>query len=88
MGLLLQVAHGTPRPVLWDPSGTLPLSPAGWREIVDGIETAVSALAIVLPDEEVPLLGPFPEVIASMLIPVRIFADPVEARDWLLGFVD
>ena len=85
---LVVVGRGLPRPVLWDPTGTLPLPPDGWMTIVDMLEGTMSALAIVLPDHELPLLGPFPETIASLLIPVQTFNDAAAARVWLRGFVD
>lgn len=76
------------RPVLWNPTGTLPLPPDGWQAIVARVERIISALAIVVDVEDEPLLGAFPATIDSLLIPAHVFHDEVEARQWLLQFVD
>ena len=83
-----QLAGTQRRPVLWKPSGTLPLRPEGWQVIVARLEQTVSALAMVVDVEEEPLLGAFPTAIDSLLIPAQVFHDAVEAREWLLPFVD
>ena len=75
-------------PVLWNPTGTLPLPPDGWRVIVARLERIVSAMAIVVDVEDEPLLGAFPATIDSVLIPAHVFNDEGEARKWLLQFVD
>jgi hypothetical protein len=82
------VVGGKARPVLWDPAGTLPLEPDGWQTIVDRLSDMMSALGIVIDEEEAPLLGAFPESINALLIPVRIFDDEATARGWLLQFVE
>ena len=48
----------------------------------------MAALGIVLEESDVHLLGAFPEVMNSLLIPVRVFADEESALRWLRGFVD
>ena len=68
-------------------AGLSPLRPGGWTAILDGLQDTISALAIVVPQEEEQFLGSFPVTIATLLIPVRVFVDPREARTWLLGFV-
>lgn len=82
------LAGGKPRPVLWDPAGTLPLRPDGWQAIVDRVDGIVEALAIVVDLAEEPLLGAFPQIMNSLLIPVRVFDDEATARQWLLQFID
>ena len=88
MDAVVEVAGGKARPVLWDPAGTLPLRPDGWQTIVDRVADVISALGIVIDEAEAPLLGAFPDSMNALLIPVRVFADEPEARDWLLQFVD
>ena len=61
MGVLEAVAGGKPRPVLWDPAGTIPIPPDGWQAIVERVKGVMSALAIVIDAEQAPLLGKFPE---------------------------
>ena len=81
------VADGVPRPVLWDPAGTLPLRPAGWQLVVERVGGSMAALGIVLDDSEVHLLGSFPESMNSLMIPVRIFDNEESALRWLVQFV-
>ena len=82
------VAGDRPRPVLWDPAGTLPLRPDGWQAIVDRVNGLFEALAIVIDSAEEPLLGAFPQIMDSLLMPVRVFDDETAARQWLLQFAD
>ena len=88
LNALEEVSAGEPRPVIWDPAGTLPLQPDGWQVIVSRADDLFAALAIVLDSEETPLLGAFPESMNALLVPVRVFDDVVAARRWLLQFVD
>ncbi len=87
MDALESVAGDRPRPVLWDPTGTVPLQPLGWQVIIDRLSGVIAALGIVLDESERSLMGAFPESMNSLLIPVRIFADEADARSWLLQFV-
>ncbi|MDJ0498116.1 MAG: hypothetical protein QNJ89_09815 [Acidimicrobiia bacterium] len=90
MDALEAVAGGKARPVLWDPAGTLPLQPDGWRMIVDrvGLAGAIAAIGILIDADEAHLLGAFPETMNALLIPVRSFDDEASAREWLLQFVE
>lgn len=88
MEALALVASGGPRPVLWDPAGTVPLPPKGWQAIIDRLQGVMAALGIVLDASEAHLLGAFPDSMNSLLIPCRVFADESDARSWLQQFVD
>ncbi|MCP4307055.1 MAG: hypothetical protein GY926_08700 [bacterium] len=85
---IARLAGSERRPVLWIPTGILPLPPDAWQTIVARVERIVSALAIVVDPEDEPLLGAFPASIDSLLIPARVFNDRADAREWLLQFVD
>lgn len=76
------------RPLLWDPTGTLPLPPSGWQAIIEGMSGLVCALAIVVDDLDDHELGSFPAAIDSLLVPVRLFTNELDAREWLQKFVD
>jgi hypothetical protein len=88
MDAIATVGGGQSRPVLWNPTGTLPLRPDGWQTIVRRAEQTISALAIVIGPEDESLLGAFPQTMDSLLIPVRVFHSETEARAWLLPFVE
>ena len=85
---IADIGRGGPRPMIWDPTGTLPLPPQGWHVIVNNIEAVVNALAIIVAEEDVHLLGSFPEAMDTFLVPVRVFNTKEEAREWLHQHVD
>lgn len=88
MDALALVASGGPRPVLWDPFGTLPLQPMGWLAIVARLQGVMAARGIVVDESEAHLLGAFPDSMNSLLISCRVFSDEPDARSWLQQLVD
>ena len=76
----------TPRPVMWFPGDTH-LEPRGWQTLTELVASVAVAVAIVADDAARVRLGAFPGITDALLLPVRIFSDEAEARQWLAAFV-
>ena len=75
------------RPALWDVRGMARPRPGAWTVLIERIAELITAVAILMdPDEN--NVGPWPDAIDSLLIPVRVFTTEDEAIDWLTTFVD
>ena len=85
---LAEVTGGQLHPGLWDARSVPEFPPSVWQEFVDRIDKVLIALAILVDSDVERTLGPFPTVMNSMLIPVRLFRTADEALDWLRQFVD
>lgn len=75
----------TPRPIMWTP-GDAHLDPRGWQTLIELVGKVAVAVAIVADDAARVRLGAFPGTADALLLPVRIFGEEDEARDWLLTF--
>jgi hypothetical protein len=81
-----ELAGSTPRPILYFPGNTS-LQPRGWQMLIDRIEASAVAIAIVAADAARRRLGAFPAMVDSLMLPVRIFTEESDGRDWLATFV-
>lgn len=84
---LAELANGTRRPAMWFPRN-VKLAATGWRALIDRIAQAAIAVAVVVADIEHHQLGAIPQIVDSLLLPVRVFDDEVEAKQWLLMFLE
>ena len=74
------------RPALWDIRRLARPKPEAWMLFVEGAPKNLNAIAVLGGEEHMQLLGSFPEVINSLLFPLRPFTDESDAIDWLRGF--
>ncbi len=85
---LEELTQGRRAPGLWD-ARLVPQFPLSvWTVFVDRIDEVAVALAILVDESGERAMGAFPEVLSSLLIPVRLFDDEAAAIDWLQQFVD
>ena len=81
------LAGGVPAPLLFDARKWPGDDPAAWDTAVTNLESAFSAVAMLVDPESSAEVGPFPEVIHRLLIPFRIFTDEAEAMVFLRGYL-
>lgn len=85
---LAEVLQGRRAPGIWDAKAFPDFPPSVWQAFVNRVDKVVVALAILADESGEAAMGRFPDVINSMLIPVRIFRDQDAAIEWLRQFVD
>ena len=85
---LAEVLQGKRLPGLWDARSVPDFPLSVWQVFVDRIDKVVVALAILVDESGDRSMGKFPEVMDSMLIPVRLFSDEGASIEWLRQFVD
>ena len=82
-GVFRDLTGGVPAPMLFDARDWPPDGPTVWSTAVANIESAVSAIAMLVDPDSSVEVGPFPEAIARLLIPMRVFTDEAEALAFL-----
>ncbi len=85
---LAEVLQGQRLPGLWDARSVPDFPLTVWQVFVNRVDKVVTALAILVDESGERRMGGFPEVMNSMLIPVRLFRDQDAAIEWLRQFVD
>ena len=85
---LAEVLQGRQPPGLWDARSVPEFPLSVWQVFVNRIDKVVAALAILVDESGERAMGGFPDVMNSMLIPVRLFRDQNAAIEWLRRFVD
>ena len=88
LDVLQQALGGSLIPGIWCAISMPEFPPTVWPVFVNRIGEALIALAILADEQVEKTLGAFPDVINSLLIPVRLFHTEDEAVEWLLQFVD
>ena len=71
------------RPAIWDIRHLAKPRPDAWVRFLEGAPNNLVAVAVVGHPEQVQLLGSFPGLIDSLLLPLRLFTDEASALEWL-----
>ena len=77
----------TRRAAIWDIRRLERPKPDAWVRFIEGAPNNLLAIAVVGEPEHIKLLGSFPGLIDSLLIPFRLFTDEASALEWLRQFV-
>lgn len=75
-----------PCAAIWDMRGSPRAKPESWQLVIRRVPEIFRALAIIVDEDAKRALGAFPMAIDSLLIPVRMFVDVDEARNWIAPF--
>ena len=66
---------GSPRPFLFDVQVWKGARPAAWDLAIGNVESTFAAVAVLIDPESPSTVGPMPEAVGRLLVPVGIFAD-------------
>ena len=75
------------RPALWDIRLLTKPKPGAWMGFIEGAPNNLTAIAVLGDQVHIDLLGSFPELINSLLLPLQLFTDEASALKWLLEYV-
>jgi hypothetical protein len=82
-----ELTQGVPLPVLWDVRSMSRPTPDAWREFLEDVAGALTALAMIVDEGSRNVTGSFSWAMNSFLFPAQVFESYAEALDWLRQFV-
>lgn len=75
------------RPALWDIRRLVKPKPDAWMGFINGAPNNLTAIAVLGEPHHIELLGSFPGLIHSLLLPFQMFTDEASAVEWLSDYV-
>jgi len=82
-GVMRGLFDGVPGPVLFDARKSPGTDADGWQAAITNLESTASKVAMLIDPEPSSEVGPYPDVIDRLLIPLKVFTDETEALAFL-----